>query len=847
MEKCIIFLGTLLSCILSTAQIGKVGINTTAPQAMLHVKDSSVVFTGPSSLLATPGNPPVSGMGIRMMWYPDKAAFRTGRVSSNLWDKDSIGGYSVAMGNNTQAKGVSSTAFGELSKAFGNNSFAAGFANESYGQAAVAMGEQNSALGSRSVAAGLGNSAMGGTSVALGNGNVVKGIDAMVIGFKNVNNSLASFVAGQYNDSISTSNPTAWVPTDPLFVIGNGSSATARSNALTVLKNAKTGINTSTPLAMLHVKDSSALFESAAILPAAPGLPPVSGAGNRMMWYADKAALRAGGVSSTQWDKDSVGTYSVALGNNTKARGTVATALGSSTVAAGVSSVAMGDFSQATGTDAIATGFNTRATGNAAISAGTLTTAGGDNALALGSSSRAKGDNTIAAGDATIANAFASITIGRNNDTIAGSNLMNWVNTDPVFTVGNGTTFTNRSNAFIITKEGKTGINVKNGLPTAMLHIKDSSVLFEGLATLPATPGNPPVSGAGTRLMWYPDKAAFRAGTVTGEEWDKNNVGIYSTAFGYDNKAIADNSFATGEANTLLGYGTFAAGSSNVVNNFYSAAYGLFNRTEGFASMALGQNTIARPAFSFAMGKYNDTLVAGNILTGNPTDPVFTIGNGISHGSRSNAFVVTREGKTGINVANELPGAMLHVIKGDNSGGIFNANTLAAFESNGDAFVQFSVPNSSAAGLYAGNTVTSIRSGLIFNADSSISVKTGGITDRLLISKNGNTSITGELNRPSTAVANLVPIAYGSVSLAGAINSGTDNFTVVKSGTGSYEITISGETYNNTGYTAVVTAVGGLNPRMISSGAGGGDLQIRIFNASATLTDTAFHFVVYKE
>jgi hypothetical protein len=191
------------------------------------------------------------------MWYPDKAAFRAGRVSSNLWDKDSIGGYSVAMGNNTQAKGFSSTAFGELSKAFGNNSFAAGFANESYGQGAVAMGEQNSAAGSRSVAAGLGNSAMGGTSVALGNGNVVKGIDAMVIGFKNVNNSLASFVAGQYNDSISTSNPTAWVPTDPLFVIGNGSSATARSNAITVLKNSYTGINTAAPAYGLHVVNNN--------------------------------------------------------------------------------------------------------------------------------------------------------------------------------------------------------------------------------------------------------------------------------------------------------------------------------------------------------------------------------------------------------------------------------------------------------------------------------------------------------------------------------------------------------------------------------------------------------------
>ena len=36
------------------AQVGKVGINTTSPQAMLHVKDSSVLFTGLT------GNLPVS-------------------------------------------------------------------------------------------------------------------------------------------------------------------------------------------------------------------------------------------------------------------------------------------------------------------------------------------------------------------------------------------------------------------------------------------------------------------------------------------------------------------------------------------------------------------------------------------------------------------------------------------------------------------------------------------------------------------------------------------------------------------------------------------------------------------
>lgn len=60
--------GTVV-CFVSFSQTGKVGINTNTPVAMLHVKDSSVVFTGEVNF-STPGNPPVSGGGARMMWYP---------------------------------------------------------------------------------------------------------------------------------------------------------------------------------------------------------------------------------------------------------------------------------------------------------------------------------------------------------------------------------------------------------------------------------------------------------------------------------------------------------------------------------------------------------------------------------------------------------------------------------------------------------------------------------------------------------------------------------------------------------------------------------------------------------
>lgn len=86
-----------------------------------------------------------------------------------------------------------------------------------------------------------------------------------------------------------------------------------------------------------------------------------------------------------------------------------------------------------------------------------------------------------------------------------------------------------------------------------------------------------PVEGPGTRLMWYPRKAAFRAGMVEGTQWDETNIGKYSTAFGYNSRASADYGFAAGyEANSsqigsiALGQNVVASGASSVALGFHA-------------------------------------------------------------------------------------------------------------------------------------------------------------------------------------------------------------------------------------------------------------------------------------
>lgn len=411
------------------AQTGKVGINTTAPAAMLHVKDSSVVFTGPPTLPANPGTTPVSGSGSRLMWYPDKAAFRVGAVGGTQWNETNIGNISFAAGYNTKASGNYSSALGAQTTASGYHSTAMGEFTVASGNTAVALGSQTEASGHSSFSTGFLTNSVGDFSSAMGINT-----DA---------NAYVSFVVGRYNDPNYIS-ATSWNQADPLFIIGNGTSNGIRSNALTVLKNARTGINTASPLAMLHVNDGSVVFANTSNQSVVN--PPISGTGTRMMWYHSKSAFRAGNVDADQWDGDSIGYYSTALGKNVKARGYMSTALGHGTTAYGEASTALG--------------LETKALGWAATSMGDGSIASGDRSLAAGNHTRAQGDYSFSTGIITVANGYGSTVVGMFNDSIIAAQTSGSTPTTPLFIVGNGSTHTVRSNALTVLKNGNIGIGM---------------------------------------------------------------------------------------------------------------------------------------------------------------------------------------------------------------------------------------------------------------------------------------------------------------------------------------------------------------------------------------------------
>jgi len=145
-----------------TRNLGNVGIGTTSPVAKFHVDNGAVLFNG------TTGSTPVSGAGIRLMWIPNKGAFRAGYVSGDQWDDVAIGRYSVAMG-------IATTASGDFSTAIGDGTTASG-------EVSTAMGEATIARGTTSIAMGLYTTANGDYSTAMGQKIVVNGIGSLGIG-----------------------------------------------------------------------------------------------------------------------------------------------------------------------------------------------------------------------------------------------------------------------------------------------------------------------------------------------------------------------------------------------------------------------------------------------------------------------------------------------------------------------------------------------------------------------------------------------------------------------------------------------------------------------------------------
>lgn len=208
--------------------------------------------------------------------------------------------------------------------------------------------------------------------------------------------------------------------------------------------------------------------------------------------------------------------------------------------------------------------------------------------------------STLATGTSPFAVTSTTVNTNLNADLLDGHH---W--TDAVGLVTIPTTQVAYGNA---TSDGLTS-DANLTRTSGLLTLTDGALLITGET------GSTPVSGGGTRLMWIPEKAAFRVGSVGGTEWDAANIGEHS----------------------------FVSGLESIASNNFTLAVGDGVTASGYTSSAIGTGILAQSYNVLAIGKHN--VGGGSASTWVATDPIFEIGIGASAGARANAVTFFKNGQ----------------------------------------------------------------------------------------------------------------------------------------------------------------------------------------------------------
>jgi hypothetical protein len=551
---------------------------------------------------------------------------------------------------------------------------------------------------------------------------------------------------------------TAWQAISGSSGGGGSSNWTLAGSDIYNNNTGRVGVGTASPVARLHVVDSGVVFTATGTVPASPGLPPVSGAGRRAMWYADKGAFRAGYVGGSHWDRDSVGKYSTAFGINTIAKGgnsfaaggnshamgEGSIAIGANDTAAGISSVAIGWYSAARATQAMAFGAAAKATAANAMALGKNTVASGTSALATGEGSVASANHAMAMGNGAQASGVSAVAIGRG---ASGNSL---ATADFSIAMGGGNASGN--GALALGQSAAAG-NSSFATPYGSAGA-DYSVALGGM-----------VDPAATNAITIGASQAMAPGTVA--------IGNSSVAGGTGGSVAIGGAVASGNSSLSLGYGGGTLLTTSMGDYSLAMVGGTSN---GVSSVAIGQSA---GSGSVAMGQ-NSIAMGGGNASGNGA---LALGQSAAAGNSSFA---TPYGSAGADYSVALGGMV--------DPAATNAITIGASQAMAPGTV--AIGNSSVAGGTGGSVAIG---GAVASGNSSLSLGYGGGT--LLTTSMGDYSLAmvgGTSNGVSSvaigqsAGSGSVAMGQNSIAMGGGNASGNGALALgqsVAAGNGSFATT----------------------------------------------------------
>lgn len=554
-------------------------------------------------------------------------SFSSGNTSTAFGNNtDATGDYATAFGYSSTASGMASTAFNSQSSAGGDYSTAFGQFSSANGDYSTAFGRFSFANGDYSTVSGSDNNANGSVSNAFGKNNTAHSYAETVIGIGATNYFPSTNGATQFRAANAT---------DRLFVIGNAIDANnnnivdglENSDAMIVLKNGLTRLP-STTNAMITAADGKAVvtkeylqsntsgtldqaydfggaglgrtitadtgavtingtdglvsngtFGSGAVAP--------SGNGSKMYWNPRKAAFRAGGIISNDWDDSNVGDYSVAFNEGTRSTGRASFATGGY-------NFALANYAQVAGYQNTAFSY-------------------GETVLGIGATfytSSVNGTTQFRATNATDRLFVIGNAIDANNNTVVDN--------------------AERSDAMVVLKNGNTGFGTST--PLNRLHVVGNIRMVDGnqaagRVLTSDVNGVATWQNASTNAWGLLGNAGTNAttnflGTTDNVDLVFRRNNIQSGRIGETNSFLGTNSgiVNTGQYNTFIGERSGIANATGNDNTFIgrlAGANGTFGNDNSYLGYAAGLNNTGNSNLILGAFASQNTTGNFNVFVGN--------------------------------------------------------------------------------------------------------------------------------------------------------------------------------------------------------------------------------------